>query len=176
MDETTVVQQATRGSRRPRWRSHLLVGALVVGVMLGSATTSAVWASHTFSDVPTNSPFHDDIGWMTEHGIANGYDDGTYKPTNPVSRQAFAAFLHRYNGEITQAVTTGPFSGTPSFEVLVFCPTGKRPLAAGGSTTSAHILITDISLGPTSAKVRWESASGANVATTATAWATCAPT
>ena len=173
MDDTTAMPASTR---KLRWRSFLLVGTLIVGVMLGSAMTSVVWASHTFSDVPTNSPFHDDISWMADHGLANGYDDGTYRPTNPVSRQAFAAFLHRYNQEIEMHTTEGAYGGASSFEPIVFCPTGKRPLAAGGSTTSQGVFITDVQLGPTSAKIRWESGSGAIVAGTVKAWAVCVPT
>lgn len=172
MDDTTAMPASTRGRR---WRSFLLVGTLVVGVMLGSAMTSVVWASHTFSDVPTNSPFHDDISWMAENGIANGYDDGTYRPTNAVSRQAFAAFLHRYNAETEMHTTVGPYN-SKSFEPIVFCPIGKRPLSAGGSTTSQGVFITDVTLGPFSAKVRWESGSGGVVSGTVTAWAMCGPT
>lgn len=171
MDETPAVPTKTRR----RWRSFLAVGTLIVGIMLGSAMTSVVWASHQFSDVPTNNPFHDDIGWMADHGIANGYADGTYKPTNPVTRQAFAAFLHRYNEEITVATTTGPYSGVSSFEANAYCPQGKRALAAGGSTTSQGVVITDIKLSPFSANVRWQSLTGASVSGVLVVWATCAP-
>lgn len=49
-----------------------------------------------FSDMPGGT-FCSGITWVASEGIANGYDDGTFKPTAPVSRQALAAFLHRYD-------------------------------------------------------------------------------
>lgn len=53
-----------------------------------------------FGDVPPNHPFADAIAWLDETGIAEGYPDGTFRPTTPVTRQAFAAMLWR--------LTTGP--------------------------------------------------------------------
>ncbi len=49
-----------------------------------------------FSDVPTNHPFHDAIRWLASERISTGYADGTFRPSAPVSRQAMAAFLHKY--------------------------------------------------------------------------------
>jgi Tol biopolymer transport system component len=60
-------------------------------------TNRAVTArSDTFTDVPDDHRFHDEIGWTAEQGIVQGYDDGTFRPTDPVSRQAAAAFLFRF--------------------------------------------------------------------------------
>lgn len=52
-------------------------------------------ATPTFSDVPTTHPFHREIEWFVAAGIAEGYDDGTFGPARPVSRQAMVAFLSR---------------------------------------------------------------------------------
>ena len=49
----------------------------------------------TFDDVTASHPFADDITWMAQHGISEGYADGTYRPHDPVSRQAMSAFLQR---------------------------------------------------------------------------------
>jgi hypothetical protein len=53
-----------------------------------------------FPDVPVGNVACSDIAWLTEHGIASGYADGTFRPANAVSRQAVASFLHRYDVEI----------------------------------------------------------------------------
>jgi len=50
-----------------------------------------------FTDVPADHPFATAIAWMTSVGITNGYADGGFHPTSPVSRQATAAFLSRYD-------------------------------------------------------------------------------
>jgi lysophospholipase L1-like esterase len=48
-----------------------------------------------FSDVRTGHPFAVAITWMAETDLSTGYGDGTYRPGDPVSRQAMSAFLHR---------------------------------------------------------------------------------
>ena len=54
---------------------------------------------HLFSDVPRDHPFHDEIAWLVDEGVAQGFDDGTFRPVTGVSRQAAAAFLYRLAGE-----------------------------------------------------------------------------
>jgi hypothetical protein len=51
-----------------------------------------------FSDVPGNSPFKPAIDWSADVGVSQGLPDGTFEPTKPVTRQAVAAFLHRFDG------------------------------------------------------------------------------
>lgn len=63
----------------------------------------------SFSDVPAGHPFADAIAWMAQEGIAEGYEDGTYRPTEPISRQAMAAFIWRLAGSPT------PDAGYPTF-------------------------------------------------------------
>ncbi len=60
----------------------------------GTAPTTA-----TFTDVPVGSPFFADIEWMRSEAITNGYADPgglAFHPLESVSRQAMAAFLHRF--------------------------------------------------------------------------------
>ena len=57
-------------------------------------------ATQSFADVPTNLPnFAAAIGWMKSTGISTGTAQPSglplYKPVDPVSRQAMAAFLYR---------------------------------------------------------------------------------
>jgi poly(3-hydroxybutyrate) depolymerase len=76
----------------------------------GTATVVA-----SFPDVPTTHPFVDEITWLAEQGIATGYDDGTFRPGRPVTRQAIAAFLHRYVGPGgSDACTAPPFPDVPA--------------------------------------------------------------
>gem|GEM_PF-2160354 len=49
----------------------------------------------TFVDVPSSSQFFKQIEWMVAKGITNGWDDGTFRPGNNITREATAAFLHR---------------------------------------------------------------------------------
>jgi alpha-tubulin suppressor-like RCC1 family protein len=49
-----------------------------------------------FPDVPAASPFCGAIAWLVDQQVVTGYDDGTFRPTAPVTRQAVAAYLYRY--------------------------------------------------------------------------------
>lgn len=79
-----------------RVRVRDVVAGAVVGAVVASATTAGALVA--FSDVPDGHPFEEDIEWMAATGISEGYDDNTFRPTNPVSRQAMAAFMRRLAG------------------------------------------------------------------------------
>jgi len=49
----------------------------------------------SFKDVPKTRAFFKEIEWLAARNIAGGFEDGTFRPTIAVSRQAMAAFLHR---------------------------------------------------------------------------------
>ncbi|OWY59033.1 hypothetical protein B7486_76755, partial [cyanobacterium TDX16] len=51
----------------------------------------------TFSDVSVEHPFHAEITWLAGVGITTGYVDGTFRGGQVVTRQAMAAFLHRFD-------------------------------------------------------------------------------
>jgi len=53
----------------------------------------------TFPDVSTAHPFFLEVEWLEDSGITGGYDDGTFRPSSPVTRQAMAAFVYRFEGE-----------------------------------------------------------------------------
>ena len=51
-----------------------------------------------FSDVGLDHTFVVAIDWLASEGISTGYEDGTFRPTVAVSRQAMASFLWKYAG------------------------------------------------------------------------------
>ncbi len=51
-----------------------------------------------FTDVPTNHPFYKEISWLAQNQVSTGYADGTYRPADPIARDAMAAFLYRLAG------------------------------------------------------------------------------
>lgn len=50
-----------------------------------------------FTDVTSGQQFAAEMCWMKAEGISTGWPDGTYRPLQPVKRDAMAAFLHRYS-------------------------------------------------------------------------------
>lgn len=85
-----------------RNRVLAVVGAIAV-VSASLTVGGAAWASHQFSDVDDDHPFHDEIGMIVDSCVATGFDDGTYRPANSVTRQAMAAFLSRGLGQVEVA-------------------------------------------------------------------------
>ena len=49
-----------------------------------------------FSDVDSSTPHAKEVWWLASQGVSSGYDDGTFRPYDGVSRCDMAAFLHRY--------------------------------------------------------------------------------
>ncbi|GAB2536603.1 5'-nucleotidase C-terminal domain-containing protein [Brachybacterium huguangmaarense] len=48
-----------------------------------------------FRDVTPQTRFAKEIQWMVDTGISTGYPDGTFRPVQPVTRDAMAAYLYR---------------------------------------------------------------------------------
>lgn len=74
------------------------------------AKSGAHWGdTEIFEDVSWSHQFYDEIDWLAQEGITTGYSTGygcrEYRPKDPVTREAMAAFLYR--------LETG--SGTPLY-------------------------------------------------------------
>jgi hypothetical protein len=86
--------------QRRLWRR---AGAAVAVLTLLTLTVPlASWAGggSTFTDVSSTHPFVDEIEEVATAGVAQGFPDGTYRPSQPVTRQAMAAFLSRAGSSI----------------------------------------------------------------------------
>jgi hypothetical protein len=51
--------------------------------------------SAPFTDIAVSHPFCEEIKWMKDAGISTGFGDGTYRPSQAVTRQAMSAFMYR---------------------------------------------------------------------------------
>ena len=86
-------------TRRRRGRTAAAALAIVALALTSLATAGPASADPLFTDVPEDHPFATDIGWMVDRGITDGFPDGSFKPTWPVTRQSLAAFMYRFAGE-----------------------------------------------------------------------------
>lgn len=54
-----------------------------------------------FTDVVPQTQFYKEINWLASMNISTGWDEGngtrTFRPVQPVHRDAMAAFMYRYN-------------------------------------------------------------------------------
>ncbi|MCL4368170.1 MAG: S-layer homology domain-containing protein [Actinobacteria bacterium] len=78
-----------RGASRSSIVALLVLAAAIVGLL-----TLAVPAL-AFSDVGSGDWFGPSVDQLSQAGVINGYDDGSFKPYNTVTRAQFAAMLAR---------------------------------------------------------------------------------
>lgn len=64
-----------------------------------------------FTDTPIGSSYLGEVNWAVRNGIITGYSDGTFRPTNAITRQEFCVMMHRYITNYCEK--TLPTSGTP---------------------------------------------------------------
>jgi len=74
---------------------------------------SAIVGVGPFTDVGSTHPFCSEIEWMSGTGVAGDYPDGSFRPTNAVSRQAMASFLFKYEGQPAVTLTQPFFADVP---------------------------------------------------------------
>ena len=74
--------------KRNRLLGWLTAGALSVGLIWTPAAAFTDTAGH-WAEPAINK-------WSQEYGIIQGYEDGTFRPDNPITRGAFAGILDRF--------------------------------------------------------------------------------
>ncbi len=70
--------------------------AMAVTVLYRMDGAPEVSGKADYTDVRQNAFYTQALIWGTENGIVNGYQNGTYRPNDPVSRQQFATMIQRY--------------------------------------------------------------------------------
>jgi hypothetical protein len=91
---------------RPRWCPRWLARATVATVLLGAvAVPTTVWASHQYTDVATQSSYHDEIEAVTDAGITKGCAAGQFCPTDFIRRDHLATWLTRTASRATMNTT-----------------------------------------------------------------------
>ncbi len=86
---------------------------LARGIAGGDAKVPAGPSTATFSDVPTSNFAFRYIEFVAARGIMTGFPDGTFRPTEPVTRADLATFVARVRAGGDANVPA--FIGTPSF-------------------------------------------------------------
>ena len=86
----------------PNHNRHIIVIASVVAALVAAVVGvgATAWANHQFPDVPTSSPFHDDIEDFVNAGCATGFPDDTFRPQDNVKRQQMARFFAACGGQV----------------------------------------------------------------------------
>ena len=87
-----------------------LTRAMVVTILYRMAGEPAVSGSSGFTDVPDGKWYSKAVTWAKNKGIATGYDQKTFGPDDPVTREQMITFLYRFAGKPSG---TGSLTGFP---------------------------------------------------------------
>jgi hypothetical protein len=112
------------------------VTALLTAALVGVGTLA--YANHQFSDVPTNSAFHDAISNIVDAGCATGFPGGLYKPTDPVNRQQIARMLNTCGGRL--ATSDGTNGNSPIGTSNTTMPGSTASLVPGALQGGGFVL------------------------------------
>jgi hypothetical protein len=77
----------------PTMKSTRIAAIAVISSLAGGLIATAAGA--TFNDVAENGRFAESITNVQEAGIAGGFPDGTFRPTNALNRQQAASWIDR---------------------------------------------------------------------------------
>lgn len=130
--------------------------AMLVTVLMrldGGTTGSEETAVPVFTDVTDSGAwYYDAVYWAAENGLVSGYEDGSFRPDAPVTREQIAAILYRHAGS-PQADTAGLTAFSDAGEVSAYARqalawavdtgllngVGEGRLAPGDGATRAQV-------------------------------------
>lgn len=72
---------------------------MIVTTLWRKAGSPTVSDEVTYSDVADTVYYAQAVQWAYREGVANGYDDGTFGPDIPITREQLATMFYRYAGE-----------------------------------------------------------------------------
>ena len=89
---------------------------------LGGSIPACTGSSRIFTDVTAGNPFCGAIEFLAERLIVNGFPDGTFRPSEPISREAFVTILLRGTGQSLVSCTSTTREFTDVTSGNPFCP------------------------------------------------------
>ena len=82
-----------------------LTRAMVVTMLYAMDGKPSVNSLSPFGDVQATDWFVNPVVWAADHGIVSGYDDGSFRPSNAVTREELATMLRSYAGYRNMDIT-----------------------------------------------------------------------
>lgn len=66
-------------------------------ILYNQAGCPEVAGQGDFSDVAEISWYWEAVQWGAQQGVTQGYEDGSFRPNEPISRQQLAVMLYRFH-------------------------------------------------------------------------------
>ncbi len=129
--------------------------AMLVTILYRLAGEPQAGQTAAFSDLESGSWYVDAVAWAAQNGIVNGYQDGTFKPNQDLTREQLVTMLYRYaqfNGQdVSAKVDLSGYTDSASISPYaldamqwavakgIIKGVGDNKLAPQGSATRAQI-------------------------------------
>ena len=108
--------------------------AMVVQTLYAMDGKPATGASAPFTDVSSGQYYAAAVAWAHSHGVVSGYDDGTFRPNTPITRQQLVTILYAYavyrNADTSPRASMDGFADAAQVENYAAVPT-QWALASG---------------------------------------------
>ena len=93
------MSHVSHATNRRRNSVRVTLIAAAAAALLTLAAVAAVAASNQFADVDAGATHEDGISFMAETGVTSGCATGLFCPTDNVTREQMATFMHRLSGQ-----------------------------------------------------------------------------
>ncbi|SDC48559.1 S-layer homology domain-containing protein [Paenibacillus sp. UNCCL117] len=93
--------RAADGRQRKVWGA-----AIALLLLTGGAAGGSAWAA-SFTDIPSGAWYEQELVWAVERQAVFGYEDGTFRPGQPVKESEFVTMLLRAASAKVQAPAAG---------------------------------------------------------------------
>ena len=77
--------------------NQTLTRAQLMQILYNQAGCPEVAGQGEFSDVAEISWYFEAVQWGAQQGVTQGYEDGSFRPNEPISRQQLAVMLYRFH-------------------------------------------------------------------------------
>lgn len=103
------------GMGKGKFEPDTTLNRAMVATVLYRLSGDKVSATNAFPDVPANEWYGEAVAWAQQKGIVTGFEDGTFRPMEEISRQDMALMLQRYAKTVkgTDTTPTGDLSRWP---------------------------------------------------------------
>ena len=86
-----------------------LTRAQLMQILYNQAGCPPVTGQRDFSDVQATGWYWEAVQWGAQQGVTQGYEDGSFRPNEPITRQQMAVMLHRFH-QGTESTSLAGFS------------------------------------------------------------------
>ena len=92
-----------------------------ISIIMSLIGTAAVSAESEFIDIYSGDACYDSVVRLGELGIINGYEDGSFRPDNEVTRAEFCKIIVAMMNKVTEALSTPPTSAFDDVNKVLWC-------------------------------------------------------